>query len=64
MAKQDYRITGNGFNEDRETVTGRHVRGLGPGPKWPTERKDAKVIAMVIAVPVGLLLIIVTWFRH
>jgi hypothetical protein len=63
MARQDSRITGNAYNEERETLTGQRVRGLGPGPKWATERKDARVLAAIIGLPV-LVLLIVLWLRH
>ncbi len=64
MPKGDYRIEGNAFNEERVSITGKRSRGLGPGPKWPTERKDAKVLLWLIAVPLIALILLVKWLAR
>jgi hypothetical protein len=61
MAKDDWKIEGNAFNEERVSVTGKRSRGLGPGPKWRTERRDARVFVLAAIVP---LLLLLYWLRR
>jgi hypothetical protein len=63
MANDDWKIEGNAFNEERVDVTGKRSRGLGPGPKWPTERRDALVFVLVAVIPLLGLLLLMYWLR-
>jgi hypothetical protein len=64
MAKDDWKIEGNALNEERVSVTGKRSRGLGPGPKWPTERRDARVFVLAAIVPLLGLLLLLFWLRR